>query len=82
MDLLFSLLTTLFDIFQKPLKIFKKLVTPSGGARLQKRTLPQLVQKLSTFHITRRFIAVFTRARHLFLSLARLFHPRPPLVFI
>jgi hypothetical protein len=44
----------------------------------EKLTGPQLVKKFLAFYVTRRFITAFTRACHLFLSLARLIQSMRP----
>jgi hypothetical protein len=44
------------------------LVTPWGRVLLEKLIVAQLVKKLQAFHGNRRFIAVFTKARHRSLS--------------
>jgi len=47
------------------------LLTPCSGVLLEKLSNYQLAQKFLTFNRTRKFIAPFTRARHLSLSWAR-----------
>jgi len=42
--------------------------TPCSTVLLEKVTVFQLINKFPAFYGTRRFIAAFTRARHLFLS--------------
>jgi hypothetical protein len=44
---------------------------PHAAESLLKTEVPRLVTKFPTFYRTRRFISVFTRARHLSLSWAR-----------
>jgi hypothetical protein len=46
-------------------------LTPYNTVLLEKLTVAQLVKKVPAFHGTRRFITVFTRARHLFISWVR-----------
>ena len=47
---------------------FTYLLTPWGRVILEKLTGSQLGKKFPAFHGTRRFITVFTSARHLSLS--------------
>ena len=56
-------------------------VNPRSRVLLKKLTVHELVEKFPAFYGTRRFITVFTTARHLPLSRARLLHSRPPIVF-
>jgi len=44
------------------------LLTPCSRVLLEKLTGSQLVNKFPAIYGTRKFITVFTRARHLFLS--------------
>jgi len=53
-------------------------LTPQSRVLLEKLTGPQLVKKFPAFYGTRRFITVFTRARHLSLSSARSIDSMPP----
>ena len=47
-------------------------LTPCARDALEKTVFPQLVKKYPAFYDKRRLITVFKRARHLFLSCARL----------
>ena len=58
--------------------ILTYLLIPWNRVLLEKLTGLQLVKKLPTFYGTRRFITVFTSARHLTLSSARSIHSIPP----
>jgi hypothetical protein len=49
----------------------RKKLTPWSAVLLQKLTVTQLVEKFSAFYGTRRFISLFTRSHHCFLSWAR-----------
>jgi hypothetical protein len=58
------------------------LLTPWRRVHPEKLKRPKLLKKFAAFYKTRRFIAVFTIARHLSLSWARLIqsiHPIQPL---
>jgi hypothetical protein len=44
------------------------LLTPWSRVLPEKLTVPQLLKKFPAFYATRRFITVYTRARHLSLS--------------
>jgi hypothetical protein len=46
----------------------KKIKTPWSRVLPEKLTAPQLLKKFPAFYGNRRFITVFTTARHLFLS--------------
>ena len=48
----------------------------------QKLIVPQLLKTFSEFHEIRRFITVFTTARHLSLPRDRSIPPRPPALFL
>ena len=53
-------------------------VNPWSRAILEKITLPELVNKFPAFYASIKFISVFARARHLYLSLARPIQCTPP----
>ena len=53
-------------------------LTPCSRVLPEKLTGPQLVKKFPAFYGTRRFITVFKRARHLFLSWATSIQSTPP----
>ena len=55
-----------------------ELLTPWSRVLLEKLTGLQLVKKFPAFYGTRRFITVFTIARHLYLSWAILIQSMPP----
>jgi hypothetical protein len=44
------------------------ILTPLSRGLPEKLTVPKLVKKFPAFYGTRRFITVFTAARHLYLS--------------
>jgi hypothetical protein len=52
--------------------------TPWGRVLLEKLTDPQLIKKFLAFYATRRFVAAFTRARHVSLSWAWSIQSMPP----
>jgi hypothetical protein len=52
-------------------KAFDALLPPWSRVLLEKLIVTQLVKKFPTFYGNRRFITVFTTARHLSLSCAR-----------
>jgi hypothetical protein len=54
------------------------LLTPWSRVLPEKLRRPKLLTKFPAFYGTRRFITVFTRARHLSLSWARLIQSMPP----
>jgi hypothetical protein len=60
-----------------PFTIVKIQLTPLTRVLLEKLVVTQLVNKFSTFYGTRRFIIVFTRARHWSLSSARCIQSTP-----
>jgi hypothetical protein len=53
-------------------------LTPWSRVLPEKLTRPELLKKFPTFYGTRRFITVYTRARHLSLSWARSIQSAPP----
>jgi hypothetical protein len=55
------------------------LLTPWSRVLPEKLKRPELLKKVPAFYGTRRFITVFTRARHLSLSWARLIQSMPPI---
>ena len=70
--------TALPTLCQSTLNPYSDLLTPCSTVLLQKLSGPQLVKKFPAFYGTRRFLTVFTNARHLSLSWVSSIQSTPP----
>jgi hypothetical protein len=66
-------------IYWNMFQILTYLLTPRCRVLPEKIKCPKLIKEFFTFYGTRRFITVYTRARHLSLSWARLIQSMPPI---